>query len=233
MYLCHLVITSPWKKAMSFLEQTLIHGCSVSNLFEIGPGDMKKKTIKMWRIYNDDNDNNRQILIRKTHLDLNSFCSGELKSRLSSDMFSKFSQSKMKVGNYTFLRILATCSILMLKWKTGHSYFWSSRVCDTLTYNGHNSSKLCVISHDIPVLFNIRWRRAEKEPTVSWEGQESLFNVLAHKFKNRSFGIPFNILNTCKKVKQSFYLKILGLIRLKGFLDKYKIAPSLTKKPVW
>lgn len=147
-------------------------------------------------------------------------------------MFSKFSQSKIKVGYYTFLRILATCN-LMLKWKTGHSYFWSSRVCDTLTYNGHNSSKLCVISHDIPVLFNIRWRRAEKEPTVSWEGQESLFNVLAHKFKNRSFGIPFNILNTCKKVKQSYYLKILGLIRLKGFLDKYKIAPSQTKKPVW
>ena len=92
----------PLKKAMTFF------GANFNPWFEIGLVVMEKKTIKMWRINNDDNAITDKFQLEKFTW---TFCSGELKTRISSDMFSKFSQSKIKVGYYTFLRILATCSI--------------------------------------------------------------------------------------------------------------------------
>ena len=57
------------------IEQTWIlftQECFVPNLIEIGPVSLEKEK-KMWKVYKKDNDNdkeNRQIVIRKANLSL-------------------------------------------------------------------------------------------------------------------------------------------------------------------
>ena len=71
-YFCYFVIISPWKGAGPFIWSTWIpftQRCFVSSLVEIGPVVLKKK-MKMWKVNNNDDDNDGQMLIRKAHLSL-------------------------------------------------------------------------------------------------------------------------------------------------------------------
>ena len=74
MYYCYFVIISPWKREGPFLwRNTNPHHprMFLPSLVEIGPVVLEKK-IKMWKIYDkDDNDHEQEtIFTRKAHLSL-------------------------------------------------------------------------------------------------------------------------------------------------------------------
>ena len=64
------VIISPWKKAGPSFEQTWIpftQGCFVPSLVEIGPVVLEKK-MKLWKVYDNDNDGERTHFDQKSLL---------------------------------------------------------------------------------------------------------------------------------------------------------------------
>ena len=72
MYFRNFVIISTWNGRGPSFAQTWIpftQGCFAPSLVETGSVVLEKK-MKMWKVYNDDNDSDGQILIRKAHLSL-------------------------------------------------------------------------------------------------------------------------------------------------------------------
>ena len=69
-YFRYFVIISHWTLGKGRVLWTpLSQECFVPSLVEIGPVVLKKK-MKMWKVYDNANNDNGQILIRKAHLSL-------------------------------------------------------------------------------------------------------------------------------------------------------------------